>query len=381
MRRGFAVVNWIAAVVLSGLIVLLFGAAYMIPQHQPESTQRPTARPTEELLAQVETVRLTQAQLQTEFTRRGVLQPSERVTVSAQTSGRVLQRHVSVGDPVKKGDPILELDGSLLKIQVDRAQARQKSAQVQLEEAESQVSDAEESDDKDVTRDAKYRRDSARAGLDLAVTQLAEAENTYQSRVIQAPLDGTIAQIWVDRGELAASERQVAEIIVTNPMGVAVSLTADEVAYLGGQVECQVRVSGKAAGSPAKFRRIAPVADPLTKRFAAELEVDNGEGRLRAGMPVDVTFRCTCTDSVPLLPRRALTRRGDSLVCFRMEATGEGYCTARQVNPQLVPIPGDAAMLRVHAGLNAGDEVALSGLSTLKDGMHVHPNPRDDRPE
>jgi RND family efflux transporter MFP subunit len=371
--------NWLAALVLCCLIGLCIGAAYMLPQQETNAPSSPTTETADGLLPRVEIVQLGEGELNTEFTRRGVLQPSEQVTVYAETSGSVLQQHASVGDSVRKGSPILELDGRLLKIRLDEARARQKSAQVRLEEAESHLRDAEESDDDDVARDAKYRRDAARAALDLAETQLAEATDTYDSRIIRAPIDGTIAQVWVDAGELAAGSRQVAEIIVTNPMIAAVALTSDDVACLRGQVQCEARVAGNASGIPATIRRIAPVADPLTKRFAVELDVDNEEGRLRAGMPVSVVFRCTASESASLLPRRALTRRGNALVCFRVEEATEGDHRVHQIEPQLAPIPGKAGTLRVQSGLDQGDEVAITGLSELRDDMRVALEHRDAR--
>jgi len=371
--------NWLAALVLCCLIGLCIGAAYMLPRHETDASSPLTTATANELLPRAEMVQLGEGAIETEFIRRGVLQPSEQVTVFAETSGSVLQQHAAVGDPVKKGSPILELDGRLLKIRLDEALARQKSAKVRLEEAESHLRDAEESDDEDVARDAKYRRDAARAALDLAETQLAEATDTYESRIIRAPIDGTIAQVWVDAGELAAGSRQVAEIIVTNPMIAAVALTADDVACLRGQVRCAARVAGNKPACTAEIRRIAPVADPLTKRFSVELEIDNEGGRLRAGMPVSVVFRCTSSESAPLLPRRALTRRGNALVCFRVEKTTEGDHRVRRVEPQLTPIPGKASVLRVQSGLEQGDEVAITGLSELRDDVRVAPEDMDGR--
>jgi multidrug efflux system membrane fusion protein len=373
MRRGYSIVNYLAALVLCGLIGLCIGAAYVLIQREPESAPPESTERTEQLLDVVHTVRLTEDRLQTHFTRRGVLQPSKQVSVHAEATGRVVQRHASVGDRVGQGDAIVELDGALLKIRLDEAQARQKSAEIRLAEADSQLADAEQTEDDDLKRDAKSRRDAARAALDLAETQVAEAEQAYETRIVRAPIDGTVAQVWVDQGELAATARPVAEIIVTDPMHVAVSLTAEEVASLNGVVRYEVRVSDKAPGRQAKLVQIAPMADPQTKRFSVEIRVSNEDGRLRAGTRVDVEFFCTPTDAEPLLPRRALTRRGESLVCFRIEKTAEGHYVAREFEPQLAPVPGKADVLRVRSGLDVGDEVVVGGLVGLDEGTRVRP--------
>jgi hypothetical protein len=73
------------------------------------------------------------------------------------------------------------------------------------------------------------------------------------------------------------------------------------------------------------------------------------------------------------MPRRALTSRDDRLVCFRIEAAESRGHVARRVEPQFEPIPGRPESLRVLAGLEAGDEVATSGLILLDEGLSVRP--------
>jgi len=360
------------AVLLTALIAACLATAYGL-QKRPAS-EEPAAASDEgdsRLEPQVETERVVREKVAMTFTRRGTLAPSSQVSVSAEITSRVVKRHVAAGDRIKQGSPILELDGALLKIRLDEAKARLESAEAQLKEAKAQRDDAEKlEDDDDLKRDARIRCEAAEAACRVAQTQATEAETTYESRIVRAPLDGTVARCFVEMGEYAASGRPVAEIIVTDPLTAEVSLTGLETESLRGGARCSVAT--EEASWQARLVRIAPMADPRTKRFSAQVEVANPEGRLRAGMHVDVTFHGAASEPVLLMPRRALARRGDSLVCFRIATAKEGH-VAEPVKLDVQPVLGRPDQLRVLAGLNSGDEVAVSGLMTLNKGTVVRP--------
>lgn len=362
------------AVLLIALAAVCLATAYGLQGRQ--AAEEPAAGPDKGdsgLEPQVETELVVKEKLGFAFTRRGTLAPSSQVSVSAEVTSRVVKKHVATGDRVKQDSPILELDGTLLKIRRDEAKARLESAEAQLKEAKAQREDAEKLEDKDddeLKRDTRIRCEAAEAARRVAQTQATEAETTYESRIVRAPLDGTVARCFVEVGEYAASGRPVADIIVTNPLTAEVSLTALEATSLRGSVQCSVAT--EEISSPAKLARIAPMADPRTKRFLAQVEVENPEGRLRAGMHVDVEFRSATSEPVLLLPRRALARRADRLVCFRIVTAKDGH-VAEAVKLDSQSVLGRPNHLRVLAGLSDGDEVAVSGLMTLENGTRVRP--------
>ena len=374
MKLNFRRIDWYTASILAGVAVLcLCGALALFARQNgsaPPVAVKPAAGP--EVL-RVETATLAAEPLEVEFTRRATLQPSGELKLFPEVTGRVLKRQAGVGDAVKAGDVLFELDGSLLEIKLAEAQSRLKTAQVRLQEAQTQLADAEKTDDADLKRDAGLRRDAAEAALKTAESQAAEAQRTYDARIVRSPLDGTMAQTFAGVGEFADPSQPLAEIIVADPIRAAVPLTAQEAAGLRGEVECRVVLpTGESGSLPARLVRIAPVADPRTKRISVEVEAKNEAGRLHAGMPVDVAFRAKSFEAALLLPRRALTLRGQSLVCFRIDKASGGH-VARQVEPVLESIPGRPQSLKVLGGLAAGDVVAVSGMVAIEDGSAVEP--------
>ncbi|NUQ62310.1 MAG: efflux RND transporter periplasmic adaptor subunit [Pirellulales bacterium] len=372
MTRNILRLDKFTAAVLIVVTLLCLGGAFALFARQAGSAS-PAATPPPPSSAHphVETARLGEGPLEVEFTRRGTLRPSAEVNIFPEVTGRVVKRSVGVGDAVKKGDVLFELDGALLEIKLSEAQSRLKSAQVRMEEVQSQFAGAQNSEDDDLKRDARLRRDAAEAALKLAESEAAEAQKTHDARTVRSPIGGTVAQILAAEGEFAAPAQPIARIIVAEPMVAVVPLTAAETSSLRGDIACRVAVpEGQQPPPEARLLRLAPVADPRTKRISAEVEVKNADGRLRAGMPIDVTFRAKSSDAAVVMPRRALTLRSDTLVCFRIEKASAGY-VARRVEPVVEAIPGRAESLHVLAGLSAGDLVAVSGLIAIDDGMEV----------
>jgi RND family efflux transporter MFP subunit len=288
-------------------------------------------------------------------------------------TAKVVKRHVSVGSRVSEGDVFVELDGTLLEIRLDEAKARLKSAEVQLEATEAELQDTEGWDDEDLVRDAKLRYESALAARDLAETQTEEAETIYNSRIVRAPRDGRIAQCWLEAGEFAASGQPVAEMVVTERLKAVVSLTARETLALEGDVLCRAGFqSPQGDMQSAKILNIAPMADPRTKSFSVEVEVDNRNDALQPGLHIDVTFHCRTAKPSLVLPRKAVTWREDSFVCYRVDEEA-GAHVVRLVEPVLESLPGRPNVLRVVSGLSAGDEVVVGDFISLENGLAVRP--------
>lgn len=372
MKLDIRRIDWFTLSILATVVVVCFCGAFVLFARQNGSAPRATATPAARAdRLRIETATLAEVPLEVEFTRRATLQPSGEVNLFPEVTGRVVKRQAGVGDRVKAGDVLFELDGSLLQIKLAEAQSRLKTAQVRLQEAQAQLADAEKTDDADLKRDAGLRRDAAEAALKTAESQAAEAQRTYDARLVRSPLDGIVAQTFAGMGEFAAPSQPVAQIIVADPIRAAVPLTAQEAASLRGEVECRVELpAGENVSLPAKLVRIAPVADPRTKRISAEVEAKNEAGQLHAGMPVNVAFHAKSPEVALLLPRRALTLRSQSLVCYRIEKTPSGH-VARRVEPVLETIPGRPQSLKILSGLAAGDVVAVSGMIAIEDGSAV----------
>ena len=304
---------------------------------------------------------------------RGIVTPSLQVEVVSESTARILTRKVQVGDRVEEDSPLLELDGSITKIQVDAAAAQVASAKALLKEAEAEVETAEELNDEELQNQAKARRDAAEASLQLAESRLAEAELSHERRMIKAPVSGVVSQCYLEAGEFAAAARPVAEIVATDPVRVVVKLTAPEVDEIRrAETTWKVMAPNETGTEPleAKVCFTSPVADPVTKRFDVVLETANDAGVFPIGAKVDAICEWKTSEPELTIPRKALIRRDDSLLCLRVEKTDQvNIC--REVAVRIASIPGSPDIVRVLGGLSEEDRIVTGRLLNLREGTEV----------
>ena len=212
-----------------------------------------------------------------------------RSNLVPRTGGRVGQVFVDEGQPVRKGQTLLQLETEYLKLDVARAEAELRRAEAAALDAsrdlerkkglsqKGSVSQATFDRTRSGADQADAGRQAARVALDLARQRLADATLT-------SPVDGVVAQRRTDVGERLSEGTPAFVIEQTAPLklrfrvperylgaarkGLAVHATVD--AFPGQAFDGTVSVVG---GS----------VDPQTRTFLVEAEFANRDRRLRPG--------------------------------------------------------------------------------------------------
>src|SRR5690554_3524957 len=166
------------------------------------------------------TVAVSRGDIENLVTATGSLQPRNYVDVGAQVSGQLKTLHVSVGDKVKEGDLLAEIDATLYIAKVDatRAHLRNQNAlltdrQAQLELAQSNyqrtkslvAEDAASVEDLEretaSLQSAKAQITALRAQIEQTASGLREEEVNLAFARIYAPMDGTVVSINARQGQ------------------------------------------------------------------------------------------------------------------------------------------------------------------------------------
>ncbi len=365
--------DFLTLTILVGLITSCFWAALAAPRGAKVDEASTSSKDADADVPSVSVLAITSDVVSGRILRRGVVAPSAQVEVVSESTARILTRHVQVGDTVEKDAPLLDLDGAITKIQLDAATAQVASAKALLAEADAELEAAKELEDEELANQTKARRDASEASLRLAESRLAEAELSHERRTIKAPISGTVSQCYLEAGEFAAASRPVAEIVAMDPVRVIVKLTSrelDEVTQ--AETTWQIAVPGDSGDEPrsATVCYTSPVADPMTKRFDMVLEVDNDAGAFPIGARVNAICDWETSDPELTIPRKALVRRDDSLLCLRIERTDE-IDVCREVSVRIASIPGLPDVVRVLDGLSEDDRIVVDRSLNLRDGLEV----------
>ena len=332
------------------------------------------------------TVMVGRGDIETTVLASGVLEANSLVSVGAEVSGRVQAVHVALGQEVKAGDLIAEIDSLDQENAVKTAEAvlagieaQKRSQQATLLKAQAtlernrQLSESNLVSQTDLET-AQAAVDSAQAQIDQLDAQLAQAQlsvesaelNLARTRIV-APSDGTIVALLVEPGQTVNANSTIPTIVKIADLDTMVIKAeiseADVVRVQPGQ-----RVYFTILGEPdtqieATLREVEPAPTSISEDTASTdsavyynglFEVPNPDHKLRISMTAQVTIVLDEALDTLVLPAGLVTRRGPD---------------GGVVVPVYDPATQQVAPRRIEVGLN--NNVMAEVLSGLEEGEQV----------
>ncbi len=203
----------------------------------------------------------------------GETAPARIVDIAAETDGRIEYVGASRGSNVDRNAVIVRLDERDRKARLAQAEATLRQREVEFQgrlklKGESYVSEAQ--------------LQQAIAELETAKTELKRAQLDLEYMTIRAPFGGALQERHVEVGDFVKSGDPVARFVDNRRIIVTANVSEFDAGYVqtGQKAQAQLATGETVHGT---IRYVAPVADEATRTFTVELEVDNGDGRLRAG--------------------------------------------------------------------------------------------------
>jgi membrane fusion protein (multidrug efflux system) len=304
----------------------------------------------------------------------GVVNAFHRATIAAETTGRVVTRHVEPGDVVDAGQVLIELDATRLRLAVEQAGARLRRREIDLAEARRELERA----DRLVGDDAisKSRHDAQRFAVDraasaekLARVALRTAQRNLADAKVRAPFAGSVEEVRVDVGDLVSPGTPLATLVDLSRARIHAGVTSIEAAGLTPGTRAPV-VLAELGGTAveAEIHSVGRIADPASGTYTLELWLDSPDGLLREGMVAQVRLPVEPGRRNPVVPRAALIRSETGTAVFVVDrAGGEPRAVARPVRIGR----SNAEKIEVLKGVTVGEEVVIDGLFALRDGAPV----------
>jgi macrolide-specific efflux system membrane fusion protein len=307
------------------IILLLISAAaggwyYLIKQKD---------KPAERIFATVQ-----RGSIEDLVTATGVLQPRDYVDVGAQVSGQVHRIHVEVGDEVKSGDLLAEIDPTLFMAKVDasRAQLRyqrallnDRQAQLQLARIQRQRQQnllAAQATTEESAQNAAAAYQSAQAQIEMLMAQIEQNESSLRAdeanlsyAKIYAPMDGTVVAISARQGQtINASQQapvlmQIADLAI---MTVRTRVSEADIPRLQVGMEAYfTTLGGRNQRWYGTLYRIepTPTVENNVVLYSGLFDVDNSNRNLLPQMTAQVFFVIAAAQDTLLLPASSLNTR------------------------------------------------------------------------
>ena len=368
-------------------VVLLLGFGVVVARSGPLSP------------IQVTTLRVEAGSLSPAIFGIGTVEARRSYLIGPTAAGRVKAVHADVGETVKAGQLLVEIDPVDLDERLRSTEAAYARAASAVTAAEAQRKDALARRQLAELNAKRYRDlggknfvstsavegkqqelDSAQAAVEASEANLqgarqdqlrlkADQEGIRQQRGnlrLLAPRDGLVTSRDAEPGSTVIAGQAALRLVEPDSLWVKARLDQGRSRGLAvGQMADIVLRSNASTHYPGKVARIEPVSDSVTEERIAQIAFERIPEGLSVGEMTEVTVKTGATQSGLLLPNAAI----------KQMAQGSGVWKLKDGKPRLILVKlGDTGLdgtVQILDGLAAGDEVVIHSERELNEGTRI----------
>ena len=304
----------------------------------------------------------------------GIVQARVETDLAFRTLGRVVARKVNVGDLVRAGDPVAEIDPLALKFAVSSTEADLRNAEAQFENAlltenrkrRLSTTSAASIADLDLAEQALK---SAWASVGQANASLDKAREQLGYAVLKAEFDGVVTATSVEVGQTVTAGQAVLrlarldrrDVVVDVPEAQLRSLRLGDRFDIALQLDNTLRAFGL-------LREIGPQADAGTRMHRLKIAIDQAPEVFRLGSVVTAAPPEVQQSRPFAVPATAVVKKDGSDHVWVVDPATKTV-SLRSVRLDNSPI--GVRSVRVLSGLANGEEVVVAGVNQLAEGQTV----------
>lgn len=302
-------------------------------------------------------------------------------------AGRVKRLDVHVGDLVKAGQVLGEMEPIDLDDRVRSLESAYKRAQAVLREAEARQAYAKTQADRyeqlfavrstseEILITKRQELQIANAALSAAREDIVRARSDQEGLVAQrrnlrlvAPVDGVVVVRDADPGTTIIAGQAVVEVI--DPESLWVSARFDQISASGLAGALPARIvlrSRRGQALQGRVLRVEPKADAVTEELLAKVTFDNKPQPLPSvGELAEVTIDLPALAEAPAIPNAAVQRQGDQVGVWQIMDGGLHF------TPLQLGASDLGGYVQVRKGLKDGDQIVTYSEKALAASSRIH---------
>lgn len=289
-----------------------------------------------------------------------------------RVGGKIIKRQAELGQQVKAGQVLAQLDPQDYKLAADAARAQVAAAATQRDLAAADFRRYKELKDQNFISGAELeRRDTtlkaAQAQLEQAQSQLAVQGNQANYAALVADVSGVVTAVEAEAGQVVTAGTPVLRIAADGPRDVVFSVPEDKVAAIRVGMPVKVRVWSQPGELSGRVREVSASADPATRTYPVKVALDTKEPPvLGATVYVQPQGLGASNLQVIKLPTSALRQDGQSSAVWVLD---KATMTVRSQTIQIATADGNEAVIA--SGLQPGMLVVSAGVHVLSPGQKV----------
>jgi len=289
-----------------------------------------------------------------------------------RVAGKITQRQAELGQRVKAGQVLAQLDPRDYQLAADAARAQLAAATTNRDLAAADFKRYAALKDQNFISGAELERrettfKAAQAQLDQAKAQLASQGNQAGYTTLVADVSGVVTAIEAEVGQVVSAGTPVVRIAQDGPRDVVFSVPEDKVAAIKPGSDVGVRTWTDNTPLAGKIREVAASADPVTRTYPVKVSLDAAAAP-PLGATVYVSPKALSLAGMPVikLPTSALRKEGQGTAVWVLD---KATMTVKSQPIQIAMADGNEAV--VSSGLQPGMVVVSAGVHVLSPGQKV----------
>ncbi|WP_294768162.1 efflux RND transporter periplasmic adaptor subunit [uncultured Rhodoferax sp.] len=318
----------------------------------------------------VSTVGMASIQSGSEFSAE--VRPRIESRLGFRVAGKLVRRAVELGQTVKAGQVLAQLDPQDYKLAAEAARAQVAAAATNRDLAAADFKRFKELRDQNFISGAELERrettlKAAQAQLDQAQAQLNSQGNQASYTTLVADMSGVVTAVNAEPGQVVSAGAPVVQIAQDGPRDVVFAVPEDKVAMIKAGSSVDVKVWASKTVVKGVVREVAASADPVTRTFTVKVGLD-AKDALPLGTTVSVVPQALDRSGVQVikLPTSALVQSGKATAVWVLDT---GSMTVKLQTITVATADGNEVV--VAGGLTPGAQVVTAGVHVLSPGQKV----------
>ena len=286
-----------------------------------------------------------------------------------QVAGKITARHISLGDTVRAGQVLMELDPKDVQQSYDAAKAAYEAARSNFELARDNYKRFNALYEKGavstMARDQyKTQLDAAEASLKSAQAQWTASQNQLGYTQLTADHDGTVAAISGEVGQVVGAGTPVATIVQDGSREIQIFVPENRLGQIKPDQPATITFWAlNDLTASGHISEIAPMADAVTRTYKVRVAVDTMPAQAKLGMTAKVMLHAGQENKITV-PSGAIYQTGDQAQVWVIRDK-----KATLVNVKTAGYEGSHVIIT--GGLSKGDVIVTGGINKLAEGQEV----------
>jgi len=304
----------------------------------------------------------------------------QTVDIAPRTAGRLLSVNVQLGDRVRRGQVLAKVEDREIVEQVRQAESAQEVSKATIRQREADLKVAELNFErsknlfqrqllaKQSLDDAESRYMAAVAQFDLSKAQLNQNDSrlqelriNLQNTSVSSPVDGFVGKRSVDPGAMVNTGTAIASVVDISRLRLVVNVVEKDLRMVSAGDPAEVEVDAYPGEKfQGKIARVAPVLDPATRTATMEVEIPNGDNKLKPGMYARINLTIEDRKGALVVPKGAV---------IDFESKRGVWMPNEENRATFVPVTlgiegGDT--IEILTGLKEGDKFVTTGAAAVR---------------